>query len=327
MGSKAVQVGSVNVAPGEKGHGFLELGQRKDGTPIRCPLMIVNGASQGPVLWVQSCIHGDEFEGMQAIVNLYRMLDACKLGGALVAIPVVNVPAWETMERLTPMDGGNLNGAFPGMEDGPATARMAYIITREVLRTADYALDLHGGGNALQLLPYTAFHQEGDAGARSRELAEAYGFDLMLKTQERKGWVAGTFYAEITARGVPAVLAEAGYEGRLDEKYVTAHFEGLMNVMRALGMIDGDVRKSEKPCVVAGNEAVCVRANRGGILKRTVTAGQLVEKDETLAYIVDFFEETLEIKRSPRSGVVLDLRTKPLVNQGDMIAFICPVCH
>ena len=59
-------------------------------------------------------------------------------------VHVANMPSFlgRTI-YFSPVDGKNLNRAYPGRKDGTVSERIAYAITTEVIERADYVLDLH----------------------------------------------------------------------------------------------------------------------------------------------------------------------------------------
>ena len=105
---------------------WLDLSARDGGGCWRLPLMTVNGASEGPTLLVLAGIHGDEYEGIIAIPQVYAQVETSDLRGTLVMAPVCNLSAYEAAARGSPIDGLNLARVFPGARDGSITRQIAY---------------------------------------------------------------------------------------------------------------------------------------------------------------------------------------------------------
>ena len=63
-------------------------------------------------------MHGDEWEGQAAILDLWHKLPGILQRGTVYLLPAVNAEASLAGNRLSPADGGNLNRAVLG-----ATAR------------------------------------------------------------------------------------------------------------------------------------------------------------------------------------------------------------
>ena len=67
-------------------------------------MTVINGADDGPVLWLNAGIHGDEPQGALAVILMIRELDPQVLKGAVVCVPAMNVPAFEASKRGNPLD-------------------------------------------------------------------------------------------------------------------------------------------------------------------------------------------------------------------------------
>ncbi len=66
--------------------------------------------------------------------------------GTLIAVPVVNVYAFEQHSRYSP-DRRGLNRFFPGSKNGSLTFQLADTFMSEVVRDSQYGIDLHAGSN------------------------------------------------------------------------------------------------------------------------------------------------------------------------------------
>ena len=111
---------------------WLEVGPRADGGDWRLPLLYVIGATAGPILLVLGAVHGDEYEGVETIPEVFRRIVPDALRGALLMVPICNVPAYESALRSSPIDGLNLARVFPGDPNGTITQRIAYWITQKL---------------------------------------------------------------------------------------------------------------------------------------------------------------------------------------------------
>src|SRR5262245_2260 len=116
---------------------------------ISVPAYIAAGAGTGPTLAVLGAVHGDEYEGPVAIAELLATLSLEEMTGTLLAVPVVNVPAYAAGQRANPADGKDLARCFPGDPDGTPSAQLAHMIARECIAPADALIDLHSGGIAI----------------------------------------------------------------------------------------------------------------------------------------------------------------------------------
>ena len=102
------------VGQAERYTGWLSVATRADGGEWRLPLLYATGAQDGPTLVVTAAVHGDEYEGVEAIPAVLRRVEPSALRGRLVMISVCNMAAYESAQRSSPVDSLNLARVFPG---------------------------------------------------------------------------------------------------------------------------------------------------------------------------------------------------------------------
>src|SRR4051794_8380342 len=95
---------------------------------ISIPMYVATGPRDGPILTVLGAVHGDEYEGPVAIADLLAALPVREMAGTLLAVPVVNCPAYRAGQRANPADGKDLARCFPGDPDGTPTMQLAHVI-------------------------------------------------------------------------------------------------------------------------------------------------------------------------------------------------------
>src|SRR5436190_14115055 len=141
-----IEIGSAISRGAGLTKGFLELAELPDGRPIQIPVMILRGEKPGPTLWLHGCVHGNEYCGTFIIHEVLRGLTPADLKGAVVALPALNITAFEKNQRMSPFEGynaGDLNRNFPGKADGSVTQQMAHAIYAPLKTYADYFIDFH----------------------------------------------------------------------------------------------------------------------------------------------------------------------------------------
>ena len=131
---RAVRQWSAPHSRNESGWGALHL-------PI---VSIWNGA--GPTVAFTGGNHGDEYEGPIALLKLVRALEPAQISDRVIVIPALNYPAVMGGTRVSPIDGVNMNRAFPGRRDGSVTRMIAHFVQHRVLPVCDALFDIHVGG-------------------------------------------------------------------------------------------------------------------------------------------------------------------------------------
>lgn len=324
-----LQIGGITAKPGSVARGYVPYAKRVDGSSIGIPVVVVHGVEDGPVLTVDASCHGDEHEGTMAVLRLVADLNPTQMRGSLVAVPMLNVPAVEAMQRGNPFDHWNsdLNRLFPGVEDGNLTQRAAYTHLNVVAARTDYSISIHSGASYIYWSPQGVCTQE----AGSVELVKMLGrdWDIVWQQGGEKAPLYGNCTAAMGARGIPAITIEVGGAAeRMPEQFsvnTRVIVEGIKNVMRHLGMLEGSPSRAERWTVV---RQVAVRSGNSGIIvaepERRLRA--MVSAGTPLVRLLDAKGDEVERVTAPTDGFVMGFRTYqyapagwPLVWMGEPI--------
>lgn len=321
MAATRLRIGDVSVGPGESQKGWLSITYRPDGSPVRLPVILAHGSRPGPTLYMHGGIHGDEYEGPEAILRVMSRLDAKALAGLLIAVPFVNPSALESGTRKGVFDLGDLNRFFPGKPDGYFSDQLCKVIIDEFVSRADYLIDIHSNGENFMHVPHVIYvKDESQAARKSLELARIYGTPYL---HGGPAW-PNVIRMEAARRGIPAITPEIGGEGRLREAETQMNEKGITNVMKALGMLDGS------PAGLPGSYTLIeghptseyVNSHMGGLLRSRVGLGAAVEEGDVLGILVNPLGEEMEAIRAPQTGIVMGMRTKPHTLPGDWTYFV-----
>lgn len=169
-------------------HGFLKVPHSNDTSAwgaVMVPITVIR-RGDGPVALLTGGNHGDEYEGPIVLSRLANALKARDVTGTVIIVPFMNTPAVHAGKRTSPLDGGNLNRAFPGRADGSVTERMADYFSRCLLPMADIVLDIHSGGRTLDFLPFAAIHELNDTEQQARcdAAMQAFGAPHSLRMRD-----------------------------------------------------------------------------------------------------------------------------------------------
>jgi predicted deacylase len=297
------------------------------------PVITVTGAKPGPVLFVNGGVHGGEYPAIEAVIRLGKTLDPQKIAGTVILMPVLNLPAFRARTPFVcPIDNVNPNRVFPGDPNGSYSEQMTHALINEFVVRADAYLDLHGGDIPEALVPFSICRHGNDAvSQKSKAMAMAFGLPYVLTVskpiQPAKGLSS---YAAAAEKGVPAVLAEAGGVGQLQEKAVALLADGVRNVMRHLGMLgagsaeQGDEEEAGKqtaaeiiPTVLTRFEWVYTK--HAGMWYPRVAVGDPVETGKEIGTVGSLFGEVIEKILAPVTGRVLFLTINPSVAENGLL--------
>ena len=288
------------------------------------PVISVNG-SDGPVLLLIGGTHGDEFEGASVIMRLIHKLDPAKMRGQVIAIPAFNAPAVMSSSRVSPLDGANLNRAFPGDFSGGPTEMLAHFLETEILPRCVAVIDLHSGGKASFFQPCAlpTHCEDTSLAAKNMNLAQVYGLPLIWRLGPHSDNRSVNSAAE--RAGLPMIAAELGGGGGVDPT-ITDHAEtGVMNVMRHLGMLEGTVTQAHSQRVVEiADPKDSLYSQATGLFDRAVQAGQDVMAGDFAGafHYIGEPERASERLYLPSDGMVLAHTNRGIVSRGELLALV-----
>jgi uncharacterized protein len=285
---------------------------------LSLPLLVARGAADGPVFAVTAGVHGDEYEGVRAIFDVFDLLDTASLRGAVLAVPVVNPPAHWACQRTSPIDDANLARVFPGRADGSLSEQIAAVISSEVIGKADFYLDLHSGG-VRYAMPSMAGYYAGDP--RGLAAAEAFGAPVIWGHPVIE---PGRTISVAHERGIPFLYTEAWGAGRIAPGDLLMMRRGIVNLLRHLGMLSGapDIPAPPRRLSGVGNTDDGLAAGADGFLVLGVALLDRVSAGQPLGRLVDMLGNTLETYLAPRDGTVALTREMPVVAKGDTLFLI-----
>ena len=283
------------------------------------------GSQPGPHLLITGGVHGDEFEPMAAICRLMSEIDPQSLRGKLTLLPVVNESAFR-LGRRTGEDNKDLARTCPGREDGSLTERVAFALS-QLIRSADFYIDLHTGGTTYTVLPLSGYtlHPDPEVLAVQRRMAQVFGLDVVWGTDPN---LDGRSLSVARDANVPAIYCEYLGGGRCDPDGVEAYVRGCRNVMIELGMLDGAVEIPKPPLVVedhrsgAGHMQVNHPSPCDGYFEPAVTLGQRVRVGDLIGTVCDVLGQRVERIESRYTGIVIVLQTFPTVSAGASVAVV-----
>jgi predicted deacylase len=318
------QLGPLRASPGQAASGYLEVPALND-AGTRIPVSLVRGAHEGPVLALIAGTHGYEYPGITALQRLRQSIDPQTLRGTLILVHIANPPSFYGRTIYTsPADGKNLNRVFPGRPDGTLSERMAQAITTEVIAKADFLVDLHAGDGNEALRPYVYMPVTGDAklDAAIRGMALAFGLDHIVIDSTRIAPAGATQFVDMTAlaRGVPAITTETGQLGLNDERSIALAEHGIQNLMRHLGMLEGETEPN--PGVVWLEDYQVINSPVNGVFRATVRDGYAVAEGGLLGELFDPFGAKVGDVRAPFAGIVNYVIGTPPAVEGQPLAMV-----
>lgn len=318
---KEIKAGTAVSSGAGVTRGTLKVGDLPDGAPVDVPVVIVQGAGDGPTLWLHGCVHGNEYCGTYIIHECLRSLDPDAMSGAVVALPVLNLIAFRHGQRMSPFEGyggGDLNRCFPGDPTGSLTQQMAHAIYGPLKEHADYLVDFHTAITADTMWALFA-NSEGETGKKAEGIARAFGINSTLPAPMEI--LAGSAMMTAARDGIPGLIVERGGKGpAFAPEAVKDGAERLRNVLRHVGILEGEVT-DYGPLTYFSNFH-WVHATRGGLFQPDVKCGDRIAEGQTIGRYYTVYGDPDGEAVAPSAGVVLAIHAGPIMANGETLIHI-----
>lgn len=280
--------------------------QSFEGIAAPIPVLVVHGARPGPSICLTAAVHGDELNGIEIVRRVLYNLDADKLAGTVIGVPIVNLQGFRRGSRYLP-DRRDLNRFFPGDPTGSSAARIAHSFFQKVISHCSSLVDLHTGSFYRTNLPQLRANL-----SDPRVLAFSQGFDGTVVLHSVGA--AGTLREAAVSAGIPAVTLEAGEPMRLQEREVAHGVKSVQSLLSKLGMVKRLGFRGEPEPVYY--QSIWVRADQGGILFSEVGLGERVRRNKVLGTVTDPITNVRAEILAPYGGRVLGMALNQVVMPG-----------
>lgn len=315
--TRSLTIAGEDIEPGERRQLALTVAKLYDFTDMKMPVEVVRGTEDGPTLFISAAIHGDEINGVDIVRRLLKHRAMKSLHGTLIAIPIVNVFGFNDKSRYLP-DRRDLNRSFPGAEQGSLASQIAYIFRTEIVGKATHGIDLHTGAIHRRNLPQIRADLSRPA---NLALAKAFGAPVVLNATPRDG----SLREMVDDQNIPMLLYEAGTALRFDHRASLIGVEGILNVMRNIGMLPSAKTTGKAATPFIAKSSQWVRAPISGIFITRKKIGEYVARGDKLGFITNPFGDYEYSILSPTDGLIIGNSILPLANEGDGLYHIAAV--
>jgi len=287
------------------------------------PVVVIKNGS-GPTAVLFGGNHGDEFEGPVTLMNLARKLDPSAVSGRVILVPMLNRPAVQAGTRLSPLDGCNMNRAFPGQPHDTITGMIAHFVSSTLLPLADLVVDIHSGGSSMHFLPSVNMHEVANRDQMQQMLdaGRAWGAPYVFIYRDVAG--SGLLPSLAEQMGKVTLGTEMGSRAQFGVETLGLTARGVENVLGWAKVIEPPAGQetSEPRFVAATEEADYIMAPASGLFEPLVELGDEVQAGSVVGRIHDLEQPDREpcAVTADTSGMVMARRAIPLTGQGEMVA-------
>jgi len=315
---------------------LVRIGSADDGPRIR---VLTAGDGDGPTVMVCGGMHGDEFEGQLAALELARALPDLTIRGRLIVLPLLNEAASRANSRVSPHDGRDLNRQFE--RGSPATTpseAMASFVEMNLLPSIDYLVDIHSGGAPADWVLSSNLASTPGTAEYDRMLPALLAFDAPYAIVFGEAGGLGmphrsTMEGAARAMGKGAVSSELGGLARATADSISVTRKGLRNVLHHFGVVrSSDAtswRDSRSALLELSEPDQHLIAEAPGWFAPSVSLGDKVAAGAIVGHMVDDVDPLAAPAAvvANRAGTVVSLsRTRR--QAGEKIAYIAaPLPH
>ncbi len=266
------------------------------GRPLRLPVIAARGEREGPVFGITAALHGNEINGIPVVHRLIESIDLRALRGTIVAVLVVNVPAFLNYER-TFADRVDMNHIMPGKPEGNIAEVYAYRFVHRIVNRFEYLIDLHTAsfGNINSL-----YVRADMTDPTSAEMAYLQRPQIILNNPPSDHTLRGT----AMEFGIPAITVEIGNPQIFQPKQINASVGGIRRVLSEIGML---ARRSvsQPPMPILCSESRWLFTDHGGLLEVFPNPTDIIKKGEVVARQTNIFGDLICEYKAPEEGVVI----------------------
>jgi len=323
---------TIDFSAEGKHHGHLSIPHSRNDSAwgaVHLPIVSIRNG-EGQTILLTGGNHGDEYEGPIALMKLARSLEASDIRGQVIIIPALNFPAFLSGTRLSPIDGVNMNRAFPGERDGSVSKLIAHYVHQKILPLADVVLDIHSGGKTLMFSPFACYHRIPDTEVmeNAKQATLAFGAPISLELVELDA--EGMLDTTVEDMGKIFVSCELGGGGTATTETISITEIGIRNLLAYFDIIDEkplsrkDRGLPETQLMHMPDAGCYLISDDAGIYEPLIDLDQTVKTGDAVGQV--HFPAKPEyppvVYRASCGGTLIGRTHKVLVGTGDFLALI-----
>ncbi|MFQ5672521.1 MAG: M14 family metallopeptidase [Nitrospinales bacterium] len=286
-----------------------------------------DGGALDETLSIVGGLHGNEINGFYITARLSRFLRSLAAGkekeyrlqGKVRIVPVVNFGATQSGTRNWPFDELDLNLAFPGNESGEVGEQATAAILEHTAESAQ-GIILSSGANHYQDSPHVKLLRPNRG---LKKTACHLGLDAVREVSDLP---ETHLLHQWTEQGIPSLMISAGKIGSLNRNYCESVFNGLVNLMLAMGLLSHS-RERGKKCdatFYSPENEITLTSTHAGLFIPETPVGVTLRPGQKIGGILDMYTgETLEEIIAPANGgFLVSLRDYPPVYEKEPVAIL-----
>lgn len=270
---------------------------------------------------IVSGTHGDELEGQFVCAKAAQILreNISLLNGTVDIYPALNPLGIDSINRGIPLFDLDMNRIFPGTADGTMAECIAADIIDDI-SGADICIDIHSSNIYLKEIPQIRINE-----ISAEELvpyARLLNCDFIW-VHSSATVLESTLAYSLNTTGTKTLVVEMGVGMRITSEYCKQLTAGIFNLLKELGMWQGETEPVKSPIISSDHEVAFVNSGADGIFVPSVGHWVDIKKGEHIGDVINpVTGKTEEYVTAPCGGKIFTLREFPIVYGGSLIARI-----
>lgn len=282
-----------------------------------------NEINKLPRFSIVTGIHGDELDGQYIIFELIRRIKMHedKLKGIIDIYPCVNPLGVDSGYRGIPMFDLDMNRVFPGMSNGAFAEYVAANLVNDIIGS-DMCLDIHSSNKFVKEMLQVRLNDDNEE--RLLPYAKTLNADFVWVYSSQPVREATLSYS-LNHLGVPTMVVEMGVGNRISKNYCKQLFEGVLNLLKEVGIWQGDTKEVKAPIVSKEGEVTFISALESGLFVPNIENLGKISIGSHIGDVIEPIEgRILQHLESPVDGIIFTIREHPVVYKG---ALLCRIYH
>lgn len=230
-------------------------------------------------------------------------------GHKILILPSINPYSMNVQKRFWSTDNTDINRMFPGYDMGETTQRIADGVFREI---SEYQFGIQ----------FTSFYMPGDfvphvrlmdEGFSSPQIAKQFGLPYVIIRKVRS-YDTATLNYNWQVWDTQAFSLYTTTTARIDFQSAKQGITAILNFLTAQKIINYDIQNSVHSKIVNDTDMIYLKTTKSGIFEPMIKAGEIVEKGQPLANILNPYEgDILETLYAPFHRVAFFVHNEPLI--------------
>ena len=282
----------------------------------------------GEPLSIVSGLQGDHLNGMFLNSHLTQFLDSIVEGldphytltGQVQTFPVVNANAVQSGSRLWPLDGMNMDLAFPGNPDGETAEAIASTIWQHT-KDSFWGIILQSAPPYYEDAPHIQTYKPD---GRVKKMYRDLQIETVRRQKESSTQKVNLFHQW---QDISSVILSAGSPRTINLQQCETLFQSILNFMKVEGILKDHRNKNSehktKTRIYQSDEEIAVRTRTAGMFLKEVKVGNHLKQGQIIGEVRDIYSgKRLEEITAPEDGLLITLRQYPIVYEKEPMAII-----